>query len=62
MGVYEPMKSCVIFSGHRCISLGLQFIVFISSQRLRTGLVQATHQTVEKTTGLLEEKGPVKFP
>lgn len=62
MGVYEPVKSCVIFSGHRCISLGLQFIAFISFQRLRTGLVQPTHQTEEKTTGSLEEKEPVEFP
>lgn len=48
MRVYEPMKLC--------ISLGLQFLAFMRSQRLRTGLVQPTHQTEEKTSVSLKEK------
>lgn len=63
MGVHEPMKLCIILSVHMCTSLGLQLIVFISSQRLRTtGLVQPTHHTEEKTMESLEEKGPVERP
>lgn len=62
-GVHEPMKLCVILSVHMCTSLGLQFIAFISSQRLRTtGLVQPTHHTEEKTVESMEEKGLVEFP
>lgn len=49
MGVHEPMELCVILSVHMCVSLGLQLIAFISSQRLRImGLVQPTHYTREK--------------
>lgn len=63
MGVYEPMKLCVICSGHMCLSPGLQSIAFLSSQRLRTtGLVQPTHHTEENNMGSLEEKRPVEFP
>lgn len=62
-GVREPMKLCVILSVHMRTSLGLQFIAFISSQRLRTtGLVQPTHHAEDKTVESVEEKGLVEFP